>query len=283
MDQRYRDQVSPITADKRDRVIPASNLRKLVLALDNARDNAHYVVHGDFLFADRDSTGSISVRLNSTGEDAWPLTAQDGVEDVPLKEIFVSNDAQAGKVLNLWYGYRARMRAGANSIASIGSILNPVGLDPEYAKYFLFGDDETDDNEAFSLGVSQAGVVGQSSQFQIKNPAASPNTVYVHRAWVQNLAVAANFGVSFHDADLATDAGAGLSLASGGAAAQAHVRSGAGVAVVNQFRSFSVANGFDREIVFLPAVKLAPGRGIVLTCSAINTAIAGGFVWREYV
>lgn len=127
-DRTYRDQVDPITGDKRDRVIPVTNLRRIVIALDNALVEQRQQCYGDFLYADSNSTGTITVKLNSTSEDPIPLLAQASVEDHPMKDIFISCAPQAGRVLNLWYGYRARFRPPAQNIATIGSILNTVSV-----------------------------------------------------------------------------------------------------------------------------------------------------------
>jgi hypothetical protein len=124
----FREQLEPITADKRGIVIPRSSLRRLRLPLDAARNEVPFKCEGDMLYADSDSTGVITVRLNSESEDPWPIKAQGGVQNIPMREILVTHAAQAGKVLNLWYGYRARFVAPSADIATIGSILNRVGV-----------------------------------------------------------------------------------------------------------------------------------------------------------
>lgn len=125
-DQTYRDQVDPINADKRDRVIPRSNLRRLVVALDTAMVEQPYRVRGDFIYIDNNSTGTGTLKLNNTSEDPFPVLAQAGLVDMPFQDIFLSSSAQAGKVLNLWYGYRARFLSPSQNIATIGSITNAV-------------------------------------------------------------------------------------------------------------------------------------------------------------
>lgn len=124
--QTYRDQTDPINEDKRGRVIPASSLRPLRLALDNARVEVPFSVRGDFLFVDRASTGAVMVKLNNSGEGAMPFQALDELADIPIDEVLITHAAQPGLVLNLWYGYRARFRANSQTITSIGSITNAV-------------------------------------------------------------------------------------------------------------------------------------------------------------
>ena len=128
MDRTYRDQVDPITADKRGRVLVPTTLRRIVLALDVALVEERKQCNGDFLYVDTNSTGVITVKLNSTSEDPIPLTAQAAVEGVPMKDVFISCAAQPGKIINLWYGYQARFKPPSQSIATIGSITNPVGV-----------------------------------------------------------------------------------------------------------------------------------------------------------
>lgn len=124
----FRDQLDPIEADKRGIVIPRSSLRRLRFTLDAARNEVEFRTEGDMLYADSDSTGTITIRLNNESEDPWPIKAQGGVQNIPIRSILVTHAAQAGKVLNLWYGYRARFVAPSADIATIGSIINPVGV-----------------------------------------------------------------------------------------------------------------------------------------------------------
>jgi hypothetical protein len=123
-DPYYHEQADPVSADKRDRVILASTLRLRVIKLDSARVDEPMRVPGDFLFADRNSTGLITLKLNSTGEGPMPFAAMDSVHGLPINDIHVTNAAQAGLVLNLWFGYRARFTANSQTITSIGAITN---------------------------------------------------------------------------------------------------------------------------------------------------------------
>lgn len=127
-DTNYRTQVDPFYADKRHRVIPDFPLRRLVLPLDAARVEFLQKLSGDALFVDRLSTGLITVKLNGTSEDPIPLAALDGVEGFPIQDVLISNTAQPGLVINLWYGYQGRIRANSQTLTSIGTITNPVGV-----------------------------------------------------------------------------------------------------------------------------------------------------------
>lgn len=120
----YQDQVRDIYSDKRGRIVPHAFLRRLVLLLDVARNEVEFKTSGDFIFADRNSTGVATIKLNNSSEDPMPFAAFDNVEGVPIDRILVSHAAQAGLVLNLWYGYHGRFRANSNSLSSILSTVN---------------------------------------------------------------------------------------------------------------------------------------------------------------
>jgi hypothetical protein len=126
--QYFRDQLDPVSVDKRGIVIPRSSLRRKVILLDTLLNEQQFRVEGDFVYFDQNSTGVATVKLNNTSEDPWPAVALAGVTDVPYTDIFVSAAAQAGKFLNMWYGYRARFMNPQQSIATIGSITSPVGV-----------------------------------------------------------------------------------------------------------------------------------------------------------
>ena len=282
MDRQFVDQTEAITADKRGRVLPATTMRRKVLALDVARANEHLVLPGDFLFADRNSTGTVEVRLNSTGEDPWPLTAQDGVRDVPMRDVFITHAAQPGLIVNLWYGFRARFLAGANSIASIGSILNPVNLNPEDARYFLFGDDETADGEAFHSGSSAGAVAAQVSFVQLFNPAASGKIAYIDGFDFAGATAADRFEMRQHAAAIGALINTGFNKNDGGAAGVMQLRAGAsaapgGTVVRNWYRPIN-----ESLIASLKApIRLAEGRGVSIISFTVNTLMVGNFDWRE--
>jgi len=127
-DRTYHEQVDPITADKRDRVIPRSNIRRLVVPLDVAGNEVPYRLRGDFLYADNNTSGVVTCKLNNTSEDPFPLLAQAGLAEMPFEDIYLTWSAQAGKVLNLFYGYKARFASPSQNIATIGTITNPVSV-----------------------------------------------------------------------------------------------------------------------------------------------------------
>jgi hypothetical protein len=283
-DRTYRDQVDPTTADKRDRVIPASNLRRLPLDLSVAREQVPFKLRGDFLFADRRSTGMVDVRLNNTSEDPMPFAALDELADVPIEDVIITHAAQPGLVLNLWYGYRARFRANSQTITSIGSIVNPVSLSPEDARYFLFGDDETLDGEAFHSGSSAGAVAAQVSVVQLLNPAASGRICYIDALDFGDGTAADRFELRQLDAAVSGVGliNTGFNKNVGGAVGTMQLRAGAnaapGGAVLRNFLApLNVHGRYD----FKAPLRLVEGRGVAIISFTVNHAVVGGFEWRE--
>lgn len=277
-DPYYHAQVDPITSDKRDRVIPNANVRRLQLLLDNARNEVEFKCEGDFLFADTDSTGSIKVRLNSTAEDQFPIQAQGGVIEIPMRNIYITHAAQAGKILNLWYGYRARFLAPAQSISSIGSILNPIDLTEDARK----GDAIVRAGDVFSQIASVAPVAAQSSLIQLFNPGAG--IVYVDRVQPIAGSVGTTLAFMFSNAALATDVGAGINNDSGAAAGVAHVRSATAAAIPGtEFYRIGMAVGpaVVPPVDFDPPIRLGPNEGLVIGDRTVNDSLALSFRWRE--
>src|SRR5207245_11308728 len=94
--------------------------RSQQIRLDNALVEQPFRLQGDFLYADNNSTGVATIKLNNTSEDPIPMLSQASVEGIPFRDVFVSAAAQAGLVLNLWYGYQARMRPPQSVVQVIG-------------------------------------------------------------------------------------------------------------------------------------------------------------------
>lgn len=182
-DPTYRGQVDPVTADKRERVIPRSGLRRFQVKLDNALVEQEFTVRGDFLYADSDSTGKITVKLNNTSEDPMPFTAQARVRNYPLEKIYVSCAAQPGLVVNLWYGYAALIDPPQQIVSITGSVVLA-----QTAAGAPAGDDLIASNgNAFVMGFGINGAAGQFSMLQIFNPVASGKRIYLDKIDVLNL------------------------------------------------------------------------------------------------
>lgn len=118
--------------DKRNIIYPEGNLLMQEIALDNAMQGKEFQLHGDFLYADSDSTGIVYVQFNNTALPGFPFRKNTSVSGFPYKTAYVSWDAQPGDIIRLWYGYGARIIPPNQDIIQILSTVDiqPVGLTP---------------------------------------------------------------------------------------------------------------------------------------------------------
>jgi hypothetical protein len=171
-----KDQTGYAREDKTGRVLIRSGLRRKVLALDNALVEVPFRANGDFLYADQLSTGVVTIKLNNTSEDPIPFSAQSMVEDWPIEDVLISCAAQPGLVLNLWYGWRGRIRPPQ----SVVSLTGAVTLAPSSFATPQGPDSESINNHAFGKHrLVLAGGVGTFTTFGIENPVASGKLVLV--------------------------------------------------------------------------------------------------------
>ena len=113
-------------ADKRNTQYPVGALTPFVLNLDNAQALTEYRFAGDSIYLDRRSTGQIRFRLDMAWPAAFPLGANDGLRNLPYKQLLLEWDAQPGLVAYLWTGYGVDLSLSVGAITTIGSITNPV-------------------------------------------------------------------------------------------------------------------------------------------------------------
>jgi hypothetical protein len=250
-DKTYLDQVSGITADKRNRVIPHSNLRRQVILLDNALNAVQFRVSGDFVFFDSNSTGIGLVQLNNTSEDPWPALAQNGISDMPFQDIFITSTAQPGKVLNLWYGTRARFLTAAQAIASIGSIIAPVNvIGPRgmFGAPVLADQPVLSEDTGFAYGAAQASI-----------------TLLAQNATEQVFAAASNInGAIIWAAEAFSDLGA-VGIGRIGLLAKATAPTSAidGDVIFSSANNFVTAVGIVVGSQYMPrSVRIASGKGL---------------------
>lgn len=123
-------------ADKRGILFPVGNIQAQAVDLTQARIKERIEIQGDFVFADSDSTGTGYLRFNNPSMPAMPFRTNTGVYGFPIKEVFLTNAAQVGKVLNLWYGYGARVIPPNQDITTIGSITQPIQTTESYGVSF---------------------------------------------------------------------------------------------------------------------------------------------------
>lgn len=268
--------------NKRDLPPIFGNMQMEVIALDNAREAQEFRFFGDFLFADSDSTGTVYVQINGPTMPKFPFKASTGIKGFPYRTLSISNIAQAGKVVHLWYGYGAQIIPPNQDIASISSIVNPVNLDPEDARYFLFGDDETADGEAFHANSSAGAVAAQVAFVQLFNPAASGKILYIDAFDVGDGTAADRIEMRQHNAAIGALINTGVNKNDGGAAGVAQFRAGASAAPGGTvIRNFIVAVNTELRVSLKAPIRLTEGRGISLISFTVNHAIIGGFEWRE--
>jgi hypothetical protein len=241
-------------------------------------------IAGDFLYIDPASThlaGSMTIEMNdATSSDLAPMTANPGfATNAVFKQVKFRYTTQPGKIAFVLYS------TGYSVIPTFSG--TPLPLDPEYARFFLFGDDETDDGEAFDGFGFQGAVVGQLSHLQLRNATGSNKVVYVDgmRA-IAGAAPGVNsiLGVMFFNTALSGGLfGRGQNKKRSGAVSLAEVNQQTSAApVAGQFirRYAAKANDFPTERI-IPPFKLDPGEGVVVFNGTANADLTVEFDFRE--
>lgn len=268
--------------DKRNVLWPVANISKLPLPLDVAQPFAEKEIEGDFIYADSDSTGTIYVRFNNPAMPEIPVRTNFGIYGFPIRRIFVRWDAQAGKTVNLLYGYGAQIIPPNQDITTIGSITNPVNLDPEDARYFLFGDDESADGEAFIGGSPVAPVAAQVGFVQLFNPAGSGRILYVDAAQQWDGTAADRMELRRHNAAIGAVVATLTNKNAGGAAPLAEVRFGTTAAIAGTLVGVyaALANTMN-ERKFKAPLRIPEGFGYHFNSFTVNHSIGITYEWRE--
>jgi len=93
-----------IQGDKTKEVFPIAFMQVISLALDAAATDVEFPAIGNFLFADLNSTGIITVKINNSAMPSFPMQKNSFLKCANIKRLFISNTAQATKIINLWYG-----------------------------------------------------------------------------------------------------------------------------------------------------------------------------------
>lgn len=278
--QEYYDRVY---GDKRGILFGGGNLQPIVLDLNSAQPLKDFELQGDFIWMDPDSSGAIRVKFSMAQPRAMTMRANYRFSRVPFKQLLLEWDAQPGETAILWTGWGVEALPSANDITNLSNILNPVPLDPEYAKYFLFGDDETDDSEAFMARGSAGPVAAQFSAVQVKNPAGSGKRVYVDAFLYADIVGFQDlYWVSRYNVDLATDTGSFPSKQSVATNSSARLRTGTLGAIAGITIAQMGGSTFDhREKRFYAPIRLAEGEGLAIIRGTVNRAIDVAFEIRE--
>ena len=269
----------------------AAQLRHIDVDLSVARSDYELSIKGNFLFADMRSydsatvlsttleTGTAFIRPNSVSSALLLLSAGRvynwGARD-PFDALYVTNAAQAGKMLRLYYSTGPTMLPLGNEfqLTTTGS----VDLESP--------DRRTDAMETFfdyrSVG---AGGAGLRSEVQLLNPAASGKNVFIEQFWVYTSAAGStSFNFGFHNTAL-TGTVTPKSKWSGGASPVARIRFANGAAA----SAFSVGIAGVRTTQqyvegFLEPKRpfvLPPGTGFIAQPQVDNILITVGFDWYE--
>lgn len=298
MDPAYNGLIKPkfpnplaeeVRGDKREIIYQGASLQPLPLDLTVAQSLKEFQLQGNVLYVDSEATGIVGLRLDTTWQRSYPLRANSKLKGYPYKSVILEWTAQPGLTAVLWYGYGVDLVPPNQNISAIGTlntIVNPVPLDPEYAKYFLFGDDEVDDGEAFIALTRPIGGPGTFAQSQLKNPLASGKTVYLDRCTCQSIGGASFARFSLNDTDLLTLTGA----------PQSKNGIGAAVAPVAQVRQDSNAGIFGTQVSlrgveannsvvfeFKPPFKMTVGKGVSVSSEVVNLEFDTCWEWRERV
>jgi hypothetical protein len=279
-----KDQTGYASEDKTGRVLIRSGLRRKVLALDNALVEVPFRANGDFLYADQLSTGVVTIKLNNTSEDPIPFSAQSMVEDWPIEDVLISCAAQPGLVLNLWYGWRGRIRPPQSVVSLTGSVqlaLTAAGA-PQGA------DQIASNGNAYIFTANVGAVAAQFGSVQLNNPNGSGKRVYLDAINFSglNIATAADYVVQVGATVAGTDKGSGLLKKSPFTAnSVAHLRtdvSGGGIAGGIIIDNVGMAAALTQKILYNPPFVLDPNSSVWAQNLNVNQEARATFEWREY-
>lgn len=269
--------------DKTGMVYPSANMNKKVIALDTANPLFELPVDGDFVYCDIQSTGLISIQINDMAMPPLPFQANMALRGFPYKKLILSWTAQPGLIANLWYGYGAEIIPPNQNITAIGSITNPVQLVHDDARWYLFGDFETQQGFSFIWGANAGPVAAQNSILQIFNPVGSGKIIYVDKIAVSDSTATDRIELRQHNAALV-----GL-LQTGqfpknilGVAGTAQLRGGASAAGAGTV--IDAKNCLVNAITewnFKAPLRLTEGEGIHVDNFTVNHLLLGSFEWRE--
>lgn len=99
------------------------------LDLSTARTDTEFRLAGNFIFCDKETDGDAHIRFSSNQNPLFPVGANSLVQGLPFNKIYITNTAQAGKTLNIWYGQDVGIQPPNQDITSIGTVstVNTVG------------------------------------------------------------------------------------------------------------------------------------------------------------
>ncbi len=95
--------------DKRGVLQPTANILSRQIDLTTAQLSLELDFQGDFLYADRNTTGVIDVKFNNAAMPKFPFARHTSVKGFPFNKLYLSWLAQSGLSITLWYGYGAEI------------------------------------------------------------------------------------------------------------------------------------------------------------------------------
>jgi hypothetical protein len=214
--------------------------------------------------------GAGNLRREETLEDALPgdwATPEKGFAGIKITNGAVPQSVRF---------YVARGRVGRFRVSVSGGI----NLDPEDARYFLFGDDEVIDNEAFSAGNTGGPSAGLVTVHQLFNPGGSGKVLYLDKILMTAGTATTRVHARQHNAALGALTAQGVGKNLGGAAGAGAYRQGTASAGTNIEDYLLLLNGFS-VIDVKPAWRIAPGFGFHIEDVTVNQVLVCAFHWRE--
>jgi len=218
--------------------------------------------------------GAGNLRREETLEDALPgdwATPENGFASIKITNGAVPQSVRF---------YVARGRVGRFRVSVSGGI----NLDPEDARYFLYGDDEVMDGEAFLAGGLVAPVAAQIGISQLWNPAGSGRVGYLDSITLTSAAAGEIFNVRRHNAALVAllTQGENKNISAGNNGVL-QFRQGAAVAGAGvNIHPVGVTTNSDTLVLpFSPAIRIAEGMGCHVQNLTLNTQQICAMQWRE--
>ncbi len=98
------------------------NLYLRSIDLSTARTDVEFIHSGNLVYFDKLTDGSATIKFNSADNDPFPVGANSKIQFLPFKKLYITNAAQSGKTLNLWYGQDVSIQPPNQDITSIGRV-----------------------------------------------------------------------------------------------------------------------------------------------------------------
>jgi hypothetical protein len=94
-----------LQGNKEPAFYPVANLQCITVNLSTARNNERLEIQGDFIYVDIQSVGEATIGFNNPSQQKIPICPGMNIAGFPIDGVYISHAAQAGFLLNIWYGY----------------------------------------------------------------------------------------------------------------------------------------------------------------------------------